>query len=164
MSAKKIYGLLIFFIAFLVVLFFYNKYKVAPAIDMPNLDLVDENGQAFDIKTLTGKKVIISFYASWCPNCIDELEVLNKINAEKLKDVTVLCITDEPIEKLQSFKEKRPYPFMFIKLNKSFHEIGIESIPTVYLLNTKNKIVFNEVGSPDWEDESTLAHLKALME
>lgn len=164
MSATKIYSLLGFFIVFLIGMYLYNKYNVAPKIDISTLEIVDERSQKFDIKLLTGKKIIISFYASWCPNCLDELKVLNKIKNEKLADITILAITDEPMEKLISFKEKKQYPFTFLKLTKSFNQIGVFSIPTVYLLNTKNEIVYDNVGYVNWEDESTLSHLKALME
>jgi peroxiredoxin len=164
MSARKIYTLLGFFIIFLVIMFLYNKYNVAPKIDISKLEIIDENSQKFDIKSLKGKKVIISFYASWCPNCIDELKVLNKIKNDKLADITVLAITDESIEKLVSFRDKKQYSFTFMKLNKPFSEIGIVSIPTVYLVNTNNEIVYDKVGYINWEDESTLSHLKKLME
>ena len=164
MSATRIYTLLGFFIAFLIGMYVYNKYNVAPKIDISKLDIVDANNQKFDIKSLRGKKVIISFYASWCPNCIDELKVLNKIKNEKLADITILAITDESIEKLVSFRDKKQYPFTFLKLTKPFSDIGIASIPTVYLVNTKNEIVYDKVGYINWEDESTLSHLKTLME
>ena len=164
MSAKRIYSLLAFFIAFLIGMYVYNKYHVAPKIDISKLEIVDANAQKFDIKSLKGKKVIISFYASWCPNCIDELKVLNKIKNDKLSDIMVLAITDESIEKLVSFRDKKQYPFTFMKLTKPFNDIGIVSIPTVYLVNTNNEIVYDKVGYINWEDESTLSHLKKLME
>ena len=164
MSATRIYTLLGFFIAFLIGMYVYNKYNVAPKIDISKLEISDEASQKFDIKSLKGKKVIISFYASWCPNCIDELKVLNEIKNEKLADITILAITDESLEKLTAFKDKKQYPFTFLKLTKSFSDIGIFSIPTVYLLNTKNEIVYDKVGYVNWDDESTLNHLKTLME
>ena len=163
MSATRIYTLLGFFITFLIGMYVYNKYNVAPQIDISKLEIIDEASQKFDIKSLKGKKVIISFYASWCPNCLDELEVLNKIKNEKLADITILAITDEPLEKLTSFKEKKQYPFTFLKLTKPFNDIGVFSIPTVYLLNTNNEIVYDNVGYINWEDETTLSHLKTLM-
>lgn len=152
-------------ILFMIGFYFYNKYNSAPTINLEQLQVVDENNQPFSLKTLTGKKVIVSFYASWCPNCIDELKVINDIYAQKLNDVTVLCLTDESIEKMVSFRDKKQYnAFTFLKLTKPFNEIGINSIPTVYLLNTKNEIVYDQVGYIDWQDESTLSHLKALMD
>jgi cytochrome c biogenesis protein CcmG/thiol:disulfide interchange protein DsbE len=164
MTKKTTYQILIIAIVALVGLYFYNKYNVAPSIQVDKLEILNEDSTKFDIHSLKGKKVIISFYASWCPNCIDELKVLNTIKNEKLSDIEILAITDESMDKLISFKNKKQYPFTFLKLNASFPEIGIASIPTTYLLNTKGEIVYNKVGYIEWDDESNLNHLKSLME
>ena len=145
-------------------LYFYNKYNVAPTINIAKLDVIDQDTNKFDICSLKGKKVIVSFYASWCPNCIEELKVLNSIKNQKLADIEVLAITDESIEKLVAFKTKTQYPFTFLTITGQFPEIGINSIPVTYLLNTKGEIVYNNVGYVEWNDESTLEHLKSLME
>jgi hypothetical protein len=73
-------------------------------------------------------------------------------------------MTDESIEKFVEFKNRTQYPFTFLTLTNVFSDIGINSIPTTYLLNARGEIVYNNVGFIDWEDESTLSHLKSLME
>jgi len=164
MSNNKIYTVLIITICALIGMYFFNKYKVAPKIDIVNLEVIDENSKAFDIKSLKGQKVIVSFYASWCGDCLKEMKTIDSIKDSKLKDITVLAITDETIEKLISFKTKKLYPFTFLKLNKSFNDLKIYSIPTIYLLNTKGEIVYEHIGYVNWEDESTLNHLISLMQ
>lgn len=164
MSKKTTYLILAIAIMGIIGLYFYNKYNVAPNIELAKLKVVDQDTNNFDISSLKGKKVIISFYASWCPNCIEELQVLNSIKKQKLANVEVLAITDESIEKLVNFKNKTQYPFTFLTLTGSFNDIAIASIPTTYLLNTKGEIVYNKVGYIHWDDESTLSHLKNIME
>lgn len=164
MSKKSTYIILVIAILGVIGLYFYNKYNVAPTINIAKLDVIDQDTNKFDIQSLKGKKVIVSFYASWCPNCIVELKTLNSIKSQKLADVEVLAITDESIEKLVAFKTKTQYPFTFLTLTGQFPEIGINSIPVTYLLNTKGEIVYNNVGYVDWEDDSILEHLKSLME
>ncbi len=144
--------------------YFYNKYNVAPSIDISKLEVVDSDIVVLDIKSLKGKKVIVSFYASWCPNCLTELQEINSIKAEKLSDITVLAITDESMEKMVNFKNTTQYPFTFVTLTNNFNAFGIFSIPTTYLLNTKGEVVYDNVGYIDWKDESTLEHLKSLMQ
>jgi peroxiredoxin len=164
MSKKTTYIILIVSILGVIGLYYYNKYNVAPTIDIAKLDVVDQDTNKFDMASLKGKKVIVSFYASWCPNCIEELKILNSIKNQKLADIEVLAITDESIEKLVAFKNKTQYPFTFLTITGQFPEIGINSIPVTYLLNTKGEIVYNNVGYVEWNDESTLEHLKGLME
>jgi thiol-disulfide isomerase/thioredoxin len=163
MTKKTTYIILAIAILAIIGMYFYNKYNVAPSIQVEKLEILNEDTTKFEISSLKGKKVIISFYASWCPNCLEELEILNSIKNEKLNDIEILAITDESMEKLTSFKNKKQYPFTFLKLNASFPEIGIASIPTTYLLNTKGEIVYNKVGYIEWDDESNLNHLKSLM-
>lgn len=164
MNNKKIYTVLFIAIASLIGLYYFNKYKVAPKIDIVKLDVVDSTGQKFDIQSLKGQKVIVSFYASWCRDCLKELKEINSIKEEKLSDVAVLAITDESLEKMTAFNANRQYPFTFLKLNKSFNDLKIYSIPTVYLLNTEGEVVYEHIGYVNWTDESTLNHLKSLMQ
>ncbi|MES2762188.1 MAG: TlpA disulfide reductase family protein [Bacteroidota bacterium] len=163
MTKKTTYIILIIAILGVVGLYFYNKYNVAPTINIAKLDVVDQDTNKFDIGSLKGKPVIVSFYASWCPPCKEELQALNKIKDQKLQGIEVLAITDESIEKLVEFKNKTQYPFTFLTLTNLFSDIGIASIPVTYLLNAKGEIVYNNVGFIDWEDESTREHLKSLM-
>ncbi len=164
MKTKYIYLFLGLIVALAIGFYFYNKYNVAPKIDISKIEVVDQDTVLFDIKSLKGQKVIVSFYASWCPNCIDELREINSIKQQKLNDVTVLAITDEGLQKMNDFKTKTQYPFTFLALTKNFNEFGIFSIPTTYLVNTKGEVVYDNVGYIDWKDESTLKYLKHLMQ
>src|SRR4051812_17611703 len=154
MQKKWIYALLVLLGA-LIALFYYNKYKMVPSIDIQKLEIVNENGEKFDINSLKGKKLIVSFYASWCGNCIEEMREINKIKATELKDIDVVCITDESLEKLIHFKERTQYPYLFLKLNKIFPEIGINSIPVTYIVNEKMEVVEEYLGYIQWDDAST---------
>ena len=151
-------------VAVLIAFYIYRKYRIAPSIDLNALNLVNIEQQPVKMTFFTGKKVVLCFSASWCGNCREELDVLASIKEKDLVDVEVVVISDETIEKIKMFKEKRAYPFTFLKMDRSFSTIGINSIPTSYIINTKLEITKETVGYLNWKDPSTLQHLKKLME
>ena len=164
MKPKYIYLILFLIVGAAAGFYFYNKYNVAPKIDITKIEVVDQDTVLFDITSLKGKKVIVSFYASWCPNCLVELKEINSVKDSKLADVTVLAVTDESLEKPSEFKNKTGYPYTFLALTNNFNSFGIFSIPTTYLINTKGEVVYDNVGYIDWTDESTVEHLTSLMQ
>lgn len=165
MNARKSYILLFIFIAGVAGLYLFNKYRVAPSLKLQSLELSDEQGNPVSLaEESKGQKTIVSFYASWCGDCIKELKNLDAVKNAALPDVKVLALTDEPVEKLSAFKNKTQYPFTFLKLKKNFNDLQIFSIPVVYLLNARGELVYEHVGYVNWQDASTLNHLKSLME
>lgn len=163
MNNKLFYGLLLF-LGLLVAFYLYQKYRVAPSIKLQELVLTDLNEQAISIENFRGKKIVLSFGASWCGNCKQELNELKKIKDAELSDVEVIVISDEPIEKIMSFKEKNSYPFTFLKMQKPFGDIGINAIPTTYIINTNLQIKKEKVGYINWQDASNRQHLITLMQ
>lgn len=143
--------------------FFYNKYRVAPGLDFKKLNLTDLNGNPVKFKDFKGKKLIVSFGASWCGNCISELRDLNEIKDE-LTGIEVVIISDEDLETVKNFKERRSYPFTFLKMEQSFNSIGINSIPTNYIFNKNLELKYEKVGEINYKDFSTLEYIKKQME
>jgi len=151
-------------IAALLAFFMYQKYQVAPSIKLDSLSLTDLEEHPVNMESFSGKKVLLCFGASWCGNCREELDIISSIKEKDLSDIEVIVISDEPLEKIRNFKFKKGYPFTFLKMNKAFNEIGINSIPTSYIINTNLEIKKETVGYLNWKDPSTLEHLKKLME
>jgi len=154
--------------AFIVLLVFvafylYRKYRVAPEIDLDHLPLSTIDGVPVKLSAFEGKKVILCFGASWCGNCLEELHDLKQVAHLLPADVEVVVISDEQPQRIESLI-KKGFPFTFLKLNKSFGELGINAIPTSYLLNRNLKVKKETVGYLNWKDESTRQHLLKLLE
>lgn len=163
MKNKWVYLVLVLVAAF-VGFYMFQKYRVAPRLTLETLKLVDLDEKPVSMQSFKGQKVVLCFSASWCGNCREELETLTRVKAaEELSDVTILVISDEPVEKVRGLKEKG-YPFTFLKMQQSFSEIGIHAIPTSYILNKQLEVKKETVGYLNWKDPSTLQHLKKLME
>jgi thiol-disulfide isomerase/thioredoxin len=163
MNKTWIYAVLLLVVAFFG-FYAYQKYKVAPVMNFSVLHLRTLENQPVRLADLKGSKLLVCFGASWCANCREELDILASIKETELQDVEIVVISDEPIDKVIRFKERKEYPFIFYKLDTPFQEIGIYSIPTSYIINRAFEVKKEAVGYLNWKDPSTVAHLKKLME
>jgi len=161
---KKITLFLLLFSAGLLGLYLYKRFQVAPEISFFKDKLQNQKGEITDLSVFKGKSLIVSYYASWCGDCIKELKELNEIKQYKLSDTEVICVTDETLEKLIEFKTKKKYPFHYYKLPVSFSEIGIHAIPVTYLINSKGQVVYKKVGALHWKDPSFVHYVKNLLQ
>jgi peroxiredoxin len=158
---KKFWPLGLFIIGLsLVLLYQYQKYRVAPGVDVFSLSYSDTSGKEINPAIYKGKKIIFSFFATWCGECLLELKQLNETKKTELLDVEVILVSDEPLEKIISFMQRKKYPFTFLKLNKSFAEINIHAIPVNYLINTKGEVTYSKVGVLNWKDNSVISFAK----
>ncbi len=162
---KKWWPLLLFVVGLsLVLLYQYQKYRVAPAVDVFSLVLTDTARKTVSMKDFKGKKIIFSFWGTWCGECLAELKQLNEVKKTNLFDVEVILVSDEPMEKITTFIQRKKYPFTFLKLNKSFPEINVNAIPVNYLINSKGEVTYTKVGAINWKDNSVISFAKENLE
>jgi peroxiredoxin len=86
-----------------------NQDPPPPADPENSLDfsLFDTNGQLQTLNKHKGKVLLINFFASWCPSCVDEMGPLQRNIGERFKnsrEVVVLGINmGEDIETVTNF-------------------------------------------------------------
>lgn len=162
MQKKIIYLVALILVGF-IGYYFYQKYRVAPDLTVLELPLQNLKREVTSLEKFKGNKTIVCFSASWCGPCRAELKMLSELKQSTLKDVTIVVVSDERIDEIERFKQAFPPSFEWLSLMQPFSAIGINSIPTAYLLNTKGEVVHKNVGFIDWEDPSTANYLLGLM-
>jgi len=110
---------------------------------------------------LTGKPVLVEFWATWCPPCRKSIPHLNQIYAKyRSKGLEIVGITDENEATVKKFQQQVPMDYnVAINTPQSvYQQFGIEGIPTAFLVDKGGKIVWT--GHPmeltDTEIQSVL--------
>ncbi len=154
---KKWWPLAAFVVGLSIVLLYqYQKYRIAPGLDVFSLSYTDTAGKVVDLNTYKGKKIIYSFFGTWCGECVLELKQLNEAKKTDLKDIEVIVVSDEPLEKIKNYAQRKNYPFTFLKYAGLFSDIGVNAIPVNYLINTKGETIYSKVGGLKWKDHSVV--------
>ncbi|MDD5688576.1 MAG: TlpA disulfide reductase family protein [Elusimicrobia bacterium] len=108
----------------------------------------------FKLSNYTGKSpVFLSFFATWCKYCNDEVPELNKIyNEYSKKGLVVISVNvQEREEKVSSFVQKKKilYRILLDSSAEVSNKFKVYGIPTNMLIDSKGVIVFRGNDMPD---------------
>lgn len=127
--------------------------KVLPQIEF---EIVGDKDFAYE--NYRDRPVLLTFWASWCGPCIQELEVLKQLYSEyESQGLEIIAINawDKPA-KANSSWEQLGLPFKMAWSNEPTEKaMDLQGLPSTYLIN-KGRIVYYSKGlSEGWESELT---------
>ncbi len=120
----------------------------ASAIEMP---LVGIDGKNINLSDYQGNWVVVNYWATWCPPCIEEMPELQAFHDDNIdKGAMVIGINSESIGKqqLESFLDTYfiSYP-IFTSQPAQKSELGlIPGLPTTFLVSPEGKVVARQIG------------------
>ncbi len=137
----------------------YMQPKVVNGENSPKISGQLLNGEAFDLKDLKGKYVLVDFWGSWCGPCLVEMPGIKKLN-EKYQSaqfknadgLTLLSVAIERDEKRWRKAVERigmPWKHHIADLTTSFKfinspiaaEFGVKQVPSKFLLDENGVII-----------------------
>lgn len=110
----------------------------------------DLQGQEQRLSDYRGKWVLVNFWATWCPPCLEEIPDLMELHeAHKKSDLVVIGVAlDSTKESVVEFvaKKKVGYPIVFGNYELAGQVGEVEALPTSYLFDPTGKLVSYQQG------------------
>jgi len=128
-----------------------------------NVRLTDLEGKAIALSDYAGKPVFLNFWATWCGPCIGEMPTIESAYKQFKDEIVFVAVSNEPASTIKSWLKKNPYSFEFIRIEGSFLDAYVVSLPTTMLLDRKGRLVTEEVGYRYWTSRHSVELLQSLL-
>jgi len=138
-----------------------SQQENGDSIRAPQFALKDQFDQKISLQDYEGKVVYINFWGTWCPNCREELDDIQKLydTYHDSGDVAVLTMVypnggyETDIAGIKAYIEEHKYtfPVLFDESGTVFSEYGITSFPTLFVIQKDQSIYGYLPGRIDYK-------------
>ncbi len=133
----------------------YAQQTVKAGDKAPEIHITDWIENVPEDKGMTGKYIVLEFWATWCGPCIAAVPHMNELQKEfNSPDLYYLSISDEPVEKIQRTLKRVDFKSIVVtdktgqtQKNYGDKEEGLKVIPLTVLID--NKGIVKWVGLPN---------------
>ena len=110
----------------------------------------DMQGQPQRLADYRGKWVLVNFWATWCPPCLEEIpDLVDLHRAHSKKDLVVIGVAlDSSAKSVRQFIErfKVNYPVVLGDYNLAEQVGEVTVLPTSYLYNPRGELISYQQG------------------
>jgi cytochrome c biogenesis protein CcmG/thiol:disulfide interchange protein DsbE len=128
---------------------------------------LEMGGRQIHLSDLHGKVVVLDFWATWCPPCVQEAPSLNALQQriESQGGVVLGISQDDDPDAYQKFLIEHGVNFPTYRepAKKVPEAYGTVMIPEAYLISRDGKIARKIVGPQDWSSPELVAGVDTLL-
>lgn len=133
----------------------------------PDFKITTDSGRQMTRSDFGGKVLVLNFWATWCPPCLEELPSLNQFQKEMAgSGVVVLGVSVDKNEKLyKAFLKRNGVMFETTRDPEANlpAEYGTFKYPETYVIDASGKVRQKHISSVDWTDPNLIKSIKDLL-
>ena len=156
----------LFFIAFILIN--TSLFSQIPSVEIKNLNGKIINTSQFDNNN---KPIIISFWATWCKPCKQELENIHEVYEDWQEETNVKLIAisiddSRNSAKIKPMVDAKGWEYeIYQDSNREFaSKMGVNPIPHTFLLDENKNIVYEHVTYSDGDEEKLYEKLIQIID
>jgi peroxiredoxin len=128
----------------------------------PDFSVTTLDGQAVKLSELKGKRVVLDFWATWCPPCVKEIPHFIQLrNETSAGELVIVGISNEDANTLKAFVKKKGVNYLIASadgLPSPYKDVT--GIPTTFFIDRKGVIQNVFVGYHDFDELKAKAQAK----
>jgi peroxiredoxin len=133
----------------------------------PGFSLTSDTGEWFSSQQYQGKVLLVNFWATWCPPCVEEIPSLNALLSEYLDtDFDIVSINyRETAKQLHQFTSKIPvnFPVLMDYDGKVSLLWKVFSFPSSFIVDKQGRVRYSINLAIDWNSEEVHQVINKLL-
>ena len=131
---------------------------------VPDFDLPALSGKKVSLRSLRGHPVLVSFFATWCPPCVEEAPSLDVLAGRLGDKATVAVVSvDEDLDALKKFYAKGSFATVVRDESRQVPlSFGTSKYPESFLLDGDGKVRYAFINKRDWSVPEAAACIEGL--
>lgn len=120
---------------------------------VPDASAVDARGRTWSLRSLRGRPVILTLFATWCPACRSEMNELDALQKKfGPKGLVILAVSTEDSSVLADFARSSGHAVPLLRgSEETMSTFALEAYPTTFFIGRDSRILARTVGaSPDY--------------
>lgn len=137
------------------------------AVPMPEIELKDLDGHRVNVREeYAGKALLLTFWATWCPHCVEEIPSMNRalaqLDSQRFAIVSVSYKDSEAV--MRQFMRQTPihFPVLMDHDGAISEAWKIYSFPSSFLIDREGRIQSSINTGAIWDSPDMLEALRAI--
>lgn len=112
----------------------------------PDFKLMDTGGETVQLSDYRGKRIVLNFWATWCPPCRAEMPHMEKVYEQHEEDTVVLGVnlthTEKNTSDIEAFEQdfELSFPILLDAEGSVSDNYRIVAYPTTYMIDRNGVI------------------------
>jgi cytochrome c biogenesis protein CcmG/thiol:disulfide interchange protein DsbE len=129
----------------------------------PDFSITDSR-HTVALSQLRGKPVLLNFWATWCPPCIEEMPSLIQLQKQMGDKVTILAVSEDADDgAYKQFVHDHGVDLLTVRDTQQKNELyGTFKFPETFVIDRNGTIVRKFIGATDWTAPDIVDYLNKL--